>query len=134
MRLAILWLVCVLYLVAGRAHIVNPEPFLTITPNWVAVPDGVIFWTGIAEILGAIALLQPFSLRLRKAAAIGLALYALCVWPANFNHMLIDMARDDGGWGLAYHVPRLMAQPVLIWATLWAGELIRWPFGRKSRH
>ena len=58
---------------------------------------------------------------LRRAGGIGLALYALCVWPANVNHMLIDLARTDGGGlPLAYHLPRLAAQPLLIWAALWA--------------
>ena len=36
---------------------------------------------GVAEIAGAIGLMIP---RLRYAAGIGLALYALCVWPANW--------------------------------------------------
>ena len=40
-------------------------------------PEQVIYWTGIAELLGALALIQWFSLRLRHAGAIGLALYAL---------------------------------------------------------
>jgi len=81
----------------------------------------VVFWTGIAEILGAIALLQPFNVPLRRAGAIGLAAYALCVWPANINHFAMDMARADGGLGLVYHIPRMIAQPVIIAWSLWAG-------------
>ena len=46
----------------------------------------------------------------------------------DFEMMLLDLAKPDGGWGLAYHVPRLMAQPLLIWAALWAGGVTRWPF------
>jgi len=61
-------------------------------------------------------------------AGVALALYALCVWPANINHFMIDMARPDHGWGLAYHVPRMLAQPVLVWLALWTGEVIDWPF------
>ena len=56
--------------------------------------------------------------RLRAAAGWGLALYALCVWPANINHFIMDMARPDGGLGLAYHVPRMIAQPVIIWLAI----------------
>lgn len=126
-------LLTLLYLAAGRAHLVNPANFLVITPDWVPYPAAVIYWTGIAEIAGAFALLQPFGKRLRQAAAIGLSAYALCVWPANFNHFLIDMARADGGWGLAYHIPRLAFQPMLIWAPLWAARVIDWPFQPK-RH
>lgn len=123
-------LLALLYLVAGRAHVIDPAPFLMITPNWVPFPQAVIYWTGLAEIAGACALAQPFGPRLRQAAAIGLSVYALCVWPANVQHLLLDLAREDGGWGLAYHVPRLAFQPVLIWAPLWASRLISWPFSR----
>lgn len=116
-----------LYLFAGYAHLANPQTFLKITPDWVPMPETVIFWTGIAELAGAAALAQPFNLRLRQAAGIGLALYALCVWPANINHMIMDMAAPDHGWGLAYHLPRMALQPVLIWLALWTGGVIDWP-------
>ncbi|WP_298334716.1 DoxX family protein [uncultured Erythrobacter sp.] len=111
------------YAFAGYMHIVRPEPFLSIMPSMVPFPEHVVLWTGIAEIFGAIALLQPFHLCLRQAGGIGLALYALCVWPANINHFILDMEREDGGLGLIYHVPRMFAQPVLIWLALWVGEL-----------
>ena len=44
--------------------------------------------------------------------------------------MLLDLARADGGAGLAYHIPRLAAQPVLIWLALWASEVTDWPWKR----
>jgi uncharacterized membrane protein len=59
---------------------------------------------------------------LRQAAGWGLALYALCVWPANINHLLIDMAKADGGLGLGYHVPRMIAQPAIIWLAWWVSR------------
>ncbi len=123
-RTALRFLLALFYGYAGYAHIVRPEPFLTITPHWVPFPEAVIFWTGIAEIAGAIGLLQPFFEPLRRAAGVGLALYALCVWPANINHFAMDMARIDGGLGLGYHVPRMIAQPLLIWLALWVSGAI----------
>jgi len=123
-RLALRLLLAAAYAFAGYAHLVRPEPFLMITPSWVPFPEAVVFGTGVAEILGAIGLAQPFSRPLRQAAGIGLALYALCVWPANINHFAMDMALEDGGLGLAYHVPRMFAQPLLIWLALWTGEVI----------
>ena len=117
-------LLAAFYAAAGYFHLAAPEPFLTITPSWVPYPGHVVWWTGIAEIAGAIGLVQPFSPKLRQAAGIGLALYALCVWPANINHFAMDMAREDGGLGLAYHVPRMFAQPVLIWLALWVGGVV----------
>jgi uncharacterized membrane protein len=81
-----------------------------------------VLLTGVAEILGAIGLVQPLSQPLRRAAGWGLAAYALCVWPANINHFIMDMARADGGLGLAYHVPRMIAQPVIIWLAVWVSR------------
>ncbi|MFN4021129.1 MAG: DoxX family protein [Erythrobacter sp.] len=118
-RTALRWLLAAFYLLAGVIHLVRPAPFLTIMPAWVPAPEAVVLWTGVAEILGAIGLVQPFSPPLRRAAGWGLALYALCVWPANINHFIIDMGRTDGGLGLAYHIPRMIAQPVIIWLALW---------------
>jgi len=116
------WMLAAIYAVAGVIHLIRPEPFLTITPAWVPAPYAVVLLTGGAELLGAIGLVQPFSKPLRRAAGWGLALYALCVWPANINHFALDMARADGGLGLAYHVPRMFAQPLIIWLAVWVSR------------
>jgi uncharacterized membrane protein len=123
-RAALRWVLAIFYLLAGAIHLARPAPFLTIMPAWVPAPEAVVLWTGVAEILGAIGLAQPFSKPLRQAAGWGLAAYALCVWPANINHFAMDMARAGGGLGLAYHVPRMIAQPVIIWLALWVGECL----------
>lgn len=123
-RVGTRFLLALLYAAAGVMHIIRPDPFLSIMPSWVPFPQAVVLGTGIAELAGAAGLVQPFSLRARQAAGIGLAAYALAVWPANINHFALDMARADGGLGLAYHVPRMFAQPLLIWLALWAGEAI----------
>ena len=125
-------LLAIFYVAAGYFHLAAPEPFLQIMPEWVPMPEAVVFWTGIAELLGAVGLLQPWSQPLRRAAGVGLALYALCVWPANINHFAMDMAREDGGLGLAYHVPRMIAQPVIIWLALWVGGTTDWPFRHRN--
>jgi uncharacterized membrane protein len=123
-------LMAIFYAFAGYMHLAKPTPFLSIMPGWVLWPEAVVLWTGVAELLGAAGLLQPWSPALRRWAGIGLALYALCVWPANINHFAMDMARPDGGLGLAYHVPRMFAQPVLIWLALWVGGANPWPLRR----
>ena len=122
-------LLALFYAVAGVFHLLRPAPFLAITPHWVPWPAAVILLTGIAELAGAAALVQPWSKPLRRAGGIGLALYAVCVFPANINHMFIDMARTHPQLGWGYHIPRMFAQPVLVWAALWLGEVIEWPRG-----
>ena len=126
------WLLALFYALAGYLHLVRPDPFLAIMPDWIPAPEAVVWWTGVAEVSGAAALAQAWSLNLRKAGAIGLALYAVCVFPANIHHFAIDMAREDGGLGLAYHLPRMTAQPVLVWLALWVGGVTDWPQRRRS--
>lgn len=121
-------LLALFYGIAGVIHLALPQPFVTIVPPFVPAPGLVVALTGIAEIAGALGLLQARWPAIRRAAGWGLAAYALCVWPANVQHMLLDLARPDRGLGLAYHVPRLAAQPLLIWLALWVGEAIDWPF------
>ena len=129
-RLGLRWALALLYAVAGWFHLTAPDPFLRIMPTFVPWAETVIRLTGVAEFAGAIALAQPWSSGLRKAGGWGLALYALCVWPANINHFALDMAQPDHGWGLAYHIPRMLLQPVLIWLALWTGGVTDWPWRR----
>lgn len=117
-----------IYLVAGVLHLAVPGPFLSITPSWVPFPEQVVALTGLAELAGASGLMVP---RLRRAAGIGLALYAVCVFPANVQHAMDSLGRPDALSGLWYHVPRLLLQPVIVWWALWSGEVIDWPFARK---
>lgn len=124
------WLLALAYLATGILHILLPEPFIGITPGWVPAIPAVVTLTGFAEILGAIGLLQPLSAPLRRAAGIGLACYALCVFPANINHMIIDMSSAQPQLGWSYHIPRMFLQPVLIWLALWVGGVTHWPFRR----
>ena len=123
-RLIVRWLLALFYLVAGVAHLRSPGGFLAITPGWVPYPEGVVALTGIAEILGAIGLMVP---RLRYAAAIGLAAYAVFVYPANINHAVNDIAIGGTSLSWWYHGPRLLLQPLFVWLALWAGHVIDWP-------
>ena len=120
-----------LYAIAGVLHIVAPRPFLSIMPGDLPYPEAIVLLTGVAELIGAIALAQGWSSTLQRAGAIGLALYAVCVFPANINHFALDMARPDNGLGLAYHIPRMFAQPIIVWWALWAGGVTDWPFRRR---
>ena len=123
-RTSLRLLLALVYLIAGILHLKSPAGFLAITPDWVPFPEMVIAFTGLAEIAGAIGLMIP---RFRKAAGIGLALYALCVWPANFNHALNDIALGGEHLSWWYHAPRLAFQPVFIWLALWVGQVTNWP-------
>ena len=130
-RTALRWLLAAFYGVAALFHFAQPGPFVSITPRWVPLPQEVVLFTGLAELAGALALVQPWSRPWRRAAGIGLALYAVCVFPANINHAINDIAIGGMDMSWWYHGPRLIAQPLIIWWALWVGEATDWPFGAK---
>ena len=123
------WLLAAAYFVAGVLHLAIPEPFLTITPQWVPWRREVIFVTGLCEIAGALGLLHP---RTRSLAGLALALYAVCVFPANIKHAMDAYADGMAPPGWWYHAPRLAFQPVLVWGALWCSCVIGWPIGRAT--
>ena len=102
------------YLAIGVVHLGAPDAFLPIMPEWVPAPRAVVLASGACEIAGALALLNT---RLRRADGIMLALYAVCVFPANIKHAFQGglEALPSSGW---YHGPRLAMRPVLVWWAL----------------
>jgi len=130
LRAALRALLATAYLGAGALHLLSPAGFVRIVPDWVPWPSEIVLATGLCEIAGAIALFLP---RLRRSAGTMLALYALCVWPANFKHAFDGIAIGGVTLGWWYHAPRLALQPAIIWWALFAGGLVDWPF-RRNRH
>lgn len=124
-RFVMCCLMSAFYLAAGILHLKSPHGFVMIVPSYVPWPDTVVWLTGIAEIAGAVGLLIP---KLRYMAGIGLALYAVCVFPANINHAInmIDVGGLPNSWW--YHAPRFLLQPVLVWWALYCSRVITWPF------
>lgn len=120
-RAVVRWVLTIGYLAAGLLHIARPEAFLPIVPGWVPLPRLVVVATGWFEIVAAIGLAWP---RWRKAAGLGLAAYAVAVFPANIHHAMtgVVLFGIDTGW--AYHAPRLTAQPLIVWGALYASGWI----------
>ncbi len=129
-RAAMRWAIAVFYVAAGIAHLIAPDKLLSITPGWVPFPMQVVLFTGVFEILASLALVTK---PLRWWAGVAMAIYALCVWPANFKHAMdaIDLPYVSSSW--LYHGPRLAFQPVIIWWALYCAHVIDWPFGKKQR-
>ncbi|WP_454759219.1 DoxX family protein [Caulobacter segnis] len=123
-------LLAAIYAPFGVVHVVAPHGFLAIMPPGVPLPREVVIFTGLCEIAGAIGLLVP---RTRRLAGIMLALYAVCVWPANIWHAFGGVAVPPLPSSWWYHGPRLLLlQPLFIWAPLWAAGVIDWPFRRRA--
>jgi len=128
MRAVMRWILAAFFIAAGYAHLTAPEALLAITPSWVPFAPQVIFLTGLFEFAASAAL---FTRRLRAYAGIALAVYAICVWPANFKHAIeaIDIPPIPSSWW--YHGPRLALQPVIVWWALFAGEVVDWPWRKR---
>lgn len=125
LRTALRWTLAAIYLVAGIFHLYSPDTFVLIVPDWVPAPRETVLATGCCELLGAVALV---TIRLRRLAGIMLALYAVCVYPANIKHAMDGIALGGSRLGWGYHGPRLAFQPVLVWWALFCGQVIDWPF------
>lgn len=126
-RLVLRLALAAIYLAAGGLHLAAADKFLVIMPPIVPFPRAVVLFTGACEVAGAIGLLVPST---RRCAGVMLAIYAICVWPANIYQALWHVRAPplpDSWW---YHGPRLAFQPVLIWWALFVGEVMDWPFLR----
>lgn len=129
-RAVMRWILAAFFVAAGVAHLAVPDVLLSITPDWVPFAPQLIFVTGLCEFAGAAALVtRP----LRYWAGIALAVYALCVWPANIKQAIdgIVIAHIPNSWW--YHAPRLAFQPVIVWWALFCAGVIDWPSARRGR-
>jgi uncharacterized membrane protein len=127
-RTVMRWILAAFFVAAGVAHLAVPDVLAAITPDWVPFAPQVIFITGLCEFAGAAALVtRP----LRRSAGIAFAVYAVCVWPANFKHAVdgIDIPHISSSWW--YHAPRLAFQPVIVWWALFSAGVIEWPLARR---
>lgn len=120
-RAVALTLLAIFYGVAGYFHLATPETFIRVTPDWVRNPAAIVFLTGVYEIAAVVALLIP---RTRKLAGVALSLYAICVYPANVQHAVQDLSGTPHGLGWLYHAPRLFAQPLIVWWSLYAAGVV----------
>ena len=105
----------VFYARASVLHLAVPDKFMLIVPDWVSFRRETILLTGFCELAGSVALLFRPTARL---AGVMLALYAVCVYPANIKHAVEGIhvpGLPDGWW---YHGPRLALQPILVWLSL----------------
>lgn len=130
LRGALRCLLAIIYVGFGFVHLWLAPILEPLVPAWVPDPLAMIKFTGICEIVGGLALLvQP----VRPVAGALLAIYAVCVYPANLHHALDNVVVRGMPTSWWYHGPRLAFQPVFVWWALFAGEVIDWPFPRRVK-
>ena len=113
-----IYLIALIFGVAGTAHLVRPAAFVRIVPPYLPAPRTLVYVSGAAELLGALGVLVP---GLRGYAGWGLILLLVAVFPANV-HMALHPTDFERLPAWALHL-RLPLQFVLIGWIYWALDL-----------
>ena len=103
-------------IVAGISHFIIPYTYVKIVPPQLPYPEAIVYISGFFEILGGIGLLVPPT---SQAAAWGLLVLIIAVYPANINMAVNHIHLDnipDGNW---FQAIRLPFQFVLIAWAYW---------------
>jgi uncharacterized membrane protein len=120
-----MYLMGILYVLAGLNHFIAPEFYLKIMPPYMGWHKELVFVSGLIEIgLGALLFLPQY----RKIAAWGIILLLVAVFPAN-----IYLAQTDGA---ALGVSALAAWvrlPIQLLLILWAWWYTRADGASKSQ-
>ncbi|HLT25064.1 MAG TPA: DoxX family protein [Zeimonas sp.] len=121
------------FLFTGVDHFVHDtERYLPMMPPWFEPLSLELVWfTGAAELAGALGLLLPPALYrrlglpdLRRAAGIGLALLLGCVVVANVHVALVGATVDGLPFGAWYYRLRPFLQPLIVLWALYAAGVI----------
>ena len=108
----------VFFTLAGAVHLIRPSLYLPIMPPVLPYKSELILVSGAAEIAGGVGLLiKP----VRQAAAYGLIVLLVAIFPANIQMLLNGLASNDSPPVLALLLARLPLQPLLIWLVYRGG-------------
>ena len=80
------------FIIAGANHFRDPATYVAMIPPWLPSPELLNLISGAAEIAGGMGILIP---RTRNAAASGLVLLLIVVFPANLHIALNGWAGID---------------------------------------
>jgi uncharacterized membrane protein len=108
------------FLAAGGMHFVIPNEYARIVPPALPAPRLLVLLSGIAEILGGIGLFIPLT---RRAAAWGLVLLLLAVFPANIYTAVAHVPFPGifgQGWAQWLRLP--LQIPLIVWALSYTGR------------
>lgn len=109
-----------LFIVIGIYHFVNPSFFLKIMPDYIPYHKAMVFWSGVAEILGGIGIMIPQT---KIYAGWGLIVLLIAVFPANIDMFLKAYQKHGMTIYTWLTLLRLPLQFVLMYWVFWAAEL-----------
>jgi uncharacterized membrane protein len=105
-----LYLLSIVYVLAGINHFINADFYVKIMPPVIPWHLQMVYISGVVEILLGLLALVP---RYRKAAAWGIILLLIAVFPANIYHA-ISGGITTGTPAIATYL-RLPGQLLFIW-------------------
>jgi uncharacterized membrane protein len=107
-------------IIVGITHFTHPDQYARIVPPQLPNPVGLVYISGVFEILGGIGLLIPY---VSVAAAWGLIALFIAVFPANINQAINSIPIDGIPHHPAFYWIWLPFQAVLIaWAWWYTRE------------
>jgi len=102
----------VFYVVAGAAHFAATQLYLRAMPEYMPAPRALVLVSGAAEIAGGLGVMLPST---RRAAAWGLVLLLVAVFPANvWMAMHPERFAEIPQWALWARLP--LQVPLIWWA------------------
>ena len=119
-RMAGLALVFVWFFLGGIGHFVLTKTFVSVVPEYVPYPREIVWFTGVCEIAGALAILNR---PLRSLAGWALLALVICVTPVHIEMLRhADRYRSLGDgvlWG------RMILQPIFAFIVWWSTRPLR---------
>jgi uncharacterized membrane protein len=103
------------FFVGGISHFTNPAFFLAIMPPYIPFHAAAVYVSGVAEVIGAIALWPP---RTRSVAGWGLIVLTVLVTPANVHMWLHPELFPDVS--PTFLSARLVVQVLLLALIYWS--------------
>ena len=119
-KVLLLWVMAVVYVLAGFNHLMNPGFYVAIMPPGLPNPEWLNLLSGLAEIVLGVFLLEP---RVRAFAAWGIIALLIAVFPANLYVAFENVGIDGPGTGdPVFNYVRLPFQALFIlWAWWYTG-------------
>lgn len=107
-----------IFAVSGVVHLVKPEFYEPLIPDWLPGAREIVYGSGVAELLCAAGLAHP---RTRSAAGWASAALLVGVFPGNIQMAVDAMGTDNTGLKVGSLV-RLPFQAPMIWLAVKAAQ------------
>jgi len=110
------WIVAAPFTISGVIHLAHPATFTPIVPHFLPSPTGLVYASGVAELICAIGLW-----RRKRWAGIAAAVLLIVIWPANLQDSITAQQGRDLTTQVLLWV-RFPVQVPLVWFALQSGR------------